>query len=352
MLEAEKNNEVKLTLNDNMRGYNSSSLLPATSPSSLSPPPQSPSSMGSSEGVQSAAIVACFMYCFCSLMMTFSNKAILSTYDFRWPMLLLMYQHVFTVIFVKLAQMMGLIMIEPLRWNVIRKWLPVNLLFIGMLLSGTYSLKYLSVPLVTIFKNFTTMLITFGDFVLFQHVVSPGVVSSLFLMLTGSVVAALNDLEFNVTGYFWMSINCAMSAAYVLYMRLAMKGTKLSEFGNVYYNNVLSIPLLLPMLLYNGVDSLSEYEYWHDPGFIVTALFGGLSSVGISFASFWTVRTTSPTTYSVVGSLNKIPLTILGVLVFQTPLNFLGKVSIIIGLSGGVVYSIVKHAEWISSNKK
>jgi len=267
-------------------------------------------------------------------------------------MLLLLYQHAFTVLFVQLAQMLGLIVAEPLRWSTIQKWLPVNLLFIAMLLSGTYSLKYLSVPLVTIFKNFTTMLITFGDFCLFQHPVSPGVIGSLCLMLFGSVVAAVNDLEFNTHGYLWMLVNCAMSAAYVLYMRLAMKGTKLSEFGNVYYNNSLSIPLLIPLLLYNGIENVADYPHWQDPGFIATAFFGGLSSVGISFASFWTVRTTSPTTYSVVGSLNKIPLTILGVLVFQTPLNLLGKISIVIGLSGGVVYSYVKHLEWSNASKK
>ena len=41
-------------------------------------------------------------------------------------------------------------------------------------------------------------------------------------------------------------------------MRLAMKGTKLSEFGNVYYNNVLSIPLVVPIMLLNGLEGLES----------------------------------------------------------------------------------------------
>jgi len=230
--------------------------------------------------------------------------------------------------------------------SIVKKWLPVNILFVAMLLSGSYALKSLSVPMVTIFKNFTTIIISGGDYFVFSQPISNGVIGSLLLMLFGSVVAALYDLEFSLVGYAWMTANCLISAAYVLYMRLAMKGTKLSEFGNVYYNNVLSIPMVVPIMLLNGLDGIDSYEYWYDSSFIAMAFFGGLSSVGISFASFWTVKATSPTTYSIVGSLNKIPLAILGVLFFKTPLTGLGGASIVIGLLGGVVYSICKHWEW------
>jgi len=300
--------------------------------------------------LQTSAIVACLLYSVCSMLMTFSNKIVLSSFEFKWPMLLMAYQHVFTVIFVQVAQAFGFITVEPLQWKLVKKWLPCNILFVAMLLSGSYALKFLSVPMLTIFKNFTTMIITGGDYFIFGQPVSNGVNASLLLMLFGSVVAAFYDLSFNRDGYLWMSFNCVVSAGYVLYMRTAMKGTKLSEFGNVYYNNILSIPLVLPLMFMNGLDGVTSYPYWSDGQFIAMAFFGGLSSVGISFASFWTVRTTSPTTYSIVGALNKIPLTILGVLFFKTPINFLGGVSIVIGLAGGVVYSLCKHLEWASKN--
>jgi len=107
--------------------------------------------------------------------------------------------------------------------------------------------------------------------------------------------------------------------------------------------------MIIPLVLLSGTGGITEFSHWRDPNFIALAVFSGVSSVGISFASFWTVRSTSPTTYSVVGSLNKIPLTVLGVVVFKTKLNLLGGVSIMIGLSGGIVYSLVKHFEWSKS---
>jgi GDP-mannose transporter len=51
-------------------------------------------------------------------------------------------------------------------------------------------------------------------------------------------------------GYFWMAVNCISSASFVLYMRKRIKLTNFKDFDTVYYNNLLSIPLLLiPSLL-------------------------------------------------------------------------------------------------------
>jgi GDP-mannose transporter len=308
------------------------------------------------EALATQALIACLMYCLCSLLMTFSNKMILASspvgYDFRYPSVLLLYQSVFSTFFVYSLKILGLITIEPMVKSMALKWLPVNVLFVLMLLSATYALRFLSVPMVTIFKNFTTMFITLGDYFYFGQQLSPGIIASLVLMFFGSVVAAINDLEFRLDGYLWMIVNCVISAAYVLYMKTAMKGTKLSEFGSVYYNNFLSIPLVLLLVGMDGLEGITDYPLWKDPGFIVVTLFSGFSSVCISFASFWTVKATSPTTYSVVGSLNKIPLTIMGVLVFSTTLSNLGAISIVLGLSGGVVYSLCKHREWSTRETK
>jgi GDP-mannose transporter len=51
-------------------------------------------------------------------------------------------------------------------------------------------------------------------------------------------------------GYFWMAANCVSSASFVLYMRKRMKMSQFKEFDVAYYNNLLSIPvLLIPSLL-------------------------------------------------------------------------------------------------------
>lgn len=53
------------------------------------------------------------------------------------------------------------------------------------------------------------------------------------------VVGSLN------VGYLWMLLNCATSAAYVLTMRKRIKATGFSDWDTMFYNNLLSIPVLV-----------------------------------------------------------------------------------------------------------
>lgn len=64
------------------------------------------------------------------------------------------------------------------------------------------------------------------------------------------VTVVLGDGGVMMLGYFWMAVNCVSSASFVLYMRKRIKLTNFKDFDTVYYNNLLSIPLLLiPSLL-------------------------------------------------------------------------------------------------------
>jgi GDP-mannose transporter len=64
--------------------------------------------------------------------------------------------------------------------------------------------------------------------------------------------ADIHDMLSNITvvdstflGYFWMAANCFATAAFVLYMRKRIKLTNFKDFDTVYYNNLISIPLLI-----------------------------------------------------------------------------------------------------------
>jgi len=290
-------------------------------------------------------IIACVSYSVFSMTTTFTNKAMFSFFHFKYPLCLLFYQHVFTLACLTIARYFGLIVVQPLQWKTVTEWYPVNILFISMLSTGSYALKLLSIPMVTIFKNLTTALVTIGDFAFFGETLTQGIVVSVVIMVLGSVVAGLNDLAFDSVGYFWMLSNCVASAAYVLYMRFAIKKTKLSEWNMVYYNNILAIPTLIPFMYLNGElpSFFYDYTFQFTPGFTTMVFVCGLSGFLISLCSFWAVKTTSATTYSIVGTLNKIPLTILGFIFFESPTNLLGGVSIAIGLAGGFVYTFEKQ---------
>ncbi|RHN53248.1 hypothetical protein MtrunA17_Chr5g0393851 [Medicago truncatula] len=62
--------------------------------------------------------------------------------------------------------------------------------------------------------------------------------------------------------------------------------------------------------------------------------FSGVLGLAISFTSMWFLHQTGATTYSLVGSLNKIPLSVAGILLFKVPTSLENSASILFGAFG------------------
>jgi len=302
--------------------------------------------------VCSTALWSCVAYSLFSIGMTLVNKVILTTYKFEYHMVLLLYQNGACVVLLLIARWLGLAKFEQVETDKLISWIPLNILFIMMLLTGFYSLNLLTVPMATIFKNSTNVLITMGDFFFYRRAVSRGIVMSLLLMLTGAILAGSSDLEFNLTGYLWAILNCFVTAAYVLYMPRAIADSKLNAFGRVYYNNLLSLPLvtLVDLLVYQDIQKVlfntdNTGGFKENIGFVIVVLFSGCIGFFLSLSSFQCVHATSPTTYSMVGSVNKVPLAIFGVIIFKSQISLQSASFMMLSLLAGVMYAYTKATE-------
>jgi GDP-mannose transporter len=161
-------------------------------------------------------------------------------------------------------------------------------------------------------------------------------------MTLGALLAGVNDLEFSFVGYFWMIMNCLSTSGYVLYMRYASSTIQLPKFGMVYYNNVLSILILLPiMFLRHEYKSFVDPVYWNIQ-FLIINILAGILGFYLNFASLWCVSSTSATTYAIVGSVNKVPITILGFFLFKAKMTIEGTIFVTFATFGGFLYAYSK----------
>lgn len=96
----------------------------------------------------------------------------------------------------------------------------------------------------------------------------------------------------------------------------------------MFYNNLLSIPVLLLCSLFledwSSANISSNFPEERRTNLMLAMLFSGLSSVFISYTSAWCVRVTSSTTYSMVGALNKLPIALSGLVFFDAPVTLAG----------------------------
>ncbi|KAK9840936.1 hypothetical protein WJX81_001201 [Elliptochloris bilobata] len=306
-------------------------------------------------------IVAGAAYCAASASMVLLNKATLSSFAFQSPISLLLFQCLVCVLLVRFCHMVGAIKLEPWSFSIARLWFPVNVIFVGMIWTSFFALKSLGVPMATVLKNMTNLFTICGDFMLYGKVYGAGVWLTLALMTVSAVCGAATDLAFSLEGYMWQMVNCLFTASYSLYLRgtmdrvvaLTVAKTKLDEFSMVFYNNLLSMPLIaLLMWWYGEIERLPTEPALHNPHFLFAACASALLAFGISFASLWFLSTTTATSYSLVGSLNKIPVAVIGLVAFNVPWSPENLASILVGLFAGIIFVKAKQLPVAPSSAK
>lgn len=307
--------------------------------------------------------------------MTVVNKFVVSGSHFNMNFLLLCIQSSVCVTCVFVVKKMGIISFRDFDMKDAKMWFPISVMLVSVIYTGSKSLQYLSIPVYTIFKNLTIILIAYGEVFWFGGRVTGLTVVSFLFMVLSSVIAAWADINDALTvnlsdpavaeatswglekvtgvvsklnaGYFWMLINCLTSAAYVLTMRKRIKVTGFSDWDTMFYNNLLSIPVLAVFSIIAedwGTENLQRNFPEATRNFLLFAIaFSGAAAVGISYTTAWCIRATSSTTYSMVGALNKLPVAASGMIFFGDPVT-LGSVSAVaVGFFAGLVYAVAKN---------
>ncbi|EGV60423.1 GDP-mannose transporter into the lumen of the Golgi [Yamadazyma tenuis] len=314
------------------------------------------SSYSGPSSIVNSAPVSIFSYCASSILMTLTNKFVLSG-DFNLNFFLLAIQSVTCIVAISTLKSLNIITYRQFNKDEAKKWFPIAALLVAMIYTGSKAIQYLSVPVYTIFKNLTIILIAYGEVLWFGAKVTPMTLGSFFLMVLSSVIAYYGDAKgvpagdlFELyLGYFWMFVNCFAAAAFVLIMKKRIKLTNFKDFDTTFYNNLLSIPILLVCSFlfedWSAENVSKNFPAENRTATVMAMLFSGLTSVGISYCSAWCVRVTSSTTYSMVGALNKLPIALSGLIFFEAAVNFFSVSSIFLGFVAGLVYAVAKQKQ-------
>lgn len=138
-------------------------------------------------------------------------------------------------------------------WLISTEGFPISLLLVGMIYTSTKALQFLSVPVYTIFKNMTIIVIAYGEVLWFGGSVTPSALFSFGLMVLSGVVAAWSDVQHVMdsyshttsndpaaaaalatlnAGYAWMGLNVFCTSAYVLSMRKVIKKMNFKDWDS------------------------------------------------------------------------------------------------------------------------
>eukprot|EP00469_Lotharella_globosa_P010915 CAMPEP_0167773600 /NCGR_PEP_ID=MMETSP0111_2-20121227/1519_1 /TAXON_ID=91324 /ORGANISM="Lotharella globosa, Strain CCCM811" /LENGTH=361 /DNA_ID=CAMNT_0007663273 /DNA_START=386 /DNA_END=1472 /DNA_ORIENTATION=+ len=293
------------------------------------------------------------------MLMTLLNKSLASTHNTIPLSVIMLVQNVVALGLIRLSSatlpsntLAALKMeLPPIEMRVVREWIPVNIFFIAMLFSGFMTFTMVTVSLVAICKNVTNMFTTVGDYYFFGQPITRNIVFALLLMVVAATLGASNDLVtpekgINISALTWLTINCFTTSGYTLQIKRSQTQTGISPFACSYYNALIATPIMLLWSLGTG----DLYACVHNPNVkdpVLLLSLGVSSFLGfcIGFSVFWCISATSPTTCSMVGAITKVPLAVLGILIFKEPVTHKRIGFIALGLLAGIIYTRTKVLE-------
>ncbi|KAI1448360.1 UDP-galactose transporter [Annulohypoxylon stygium] len=310
--------------------------------------------------IENSPAISILAYCLSSISMTVVNKYVVSGSEWNLNFFYLAVQSIVCIVTIEACKQLGLIKnLAPFDINKGKRWFPISLLLVGMIYTSTKSLQFLSVPVYTIFKNLTIIVIAYGEVLWFGGSVTPLALLSFGLMVLSSVVAAWADTRSAAqtaeaaaalatlnAGYAWMGLNVFCTASYVLGMRKVIKNMNFKDWDTMFYNNFLTIPVLIICSLvaedWSSANLSKNFPVESRNALFIGMIYSGMAAIFISYCSAWCIRVTSSTTYSMVGALNKLPIAVSGLVFFSAPVTVGSVSAIFIGFVSGIVYAWAK----------
>jgi len=287
-----------------------------------------------------------FMYGLVSISITFFNKAVLSVYDFHYSNTLTLGQMVFAIVALFLMKSTGVVSYKDFSFSTARAVLPLAFFFFGMVVTGLAALQFVNVPMFSALRRLATLLVIVGEAVFLKKMTPPDESWSVYLMVIGALVAGLGDMSFSLIGYLLCGLNCLVTAGYLVFIAKVKNETKLDTFGLMFYNNILSLPIVAIVVWSMELDGLLTYSQWSDPGFILCFVMSSVQAFALNYFIFLCSIINSPLTTSVTGQIKNIFTTVIGLFIFgDVQISFLLLVGLFVATAASMWYTHIKYLQ-------
>ncbi|OWF47253.1 UDP-galactose/UDP-glucose transporter 7-like isoform X2 [Mizuhopecten yessoensis] len=290
---------------------------------------------------------AAFLYGVCSVSMAFINKTLMTTFEFDYPVFIMVMQMLFTIGVLELLSYLKLIHLP--RYTIKRgKMFLLPALFYGVnSILGLNALGHMNVAMYGVLKRCVPLATMFlSILILKKGFPSRNTITAVLLITGGCVIASYGDLKFNIYAY---TCGALSNLTHSLYLLLVQKVTEkdLSTVETLQLNSFNTLPFLTVYMVVSGeVSEVTQYNQAKSVSFVV--LFFVTISIGclLNYSLFLCTSLTSALTTSVVGGVKALFQTLLGMFTFGgISHNLSTYIGITINMSGSIMYLYAKFLE-------
>ncbi|KAJ3396803.1 hypothetical protein HDU80_009837 [Chytriomyces hyalinus] len=311
-----------------------------------------------SESSTKQVVFAVSFYITTAIVMVLVNKAVLNTVAL--PLTFLWVQLLVAVLLLSASSYFGVLQCPTFTSSTCRSLAPLIVINVIGLTLNTFCLQHVDASFFQVARSLVLPFTVLMSWIFLGQKSSAWVLTSCAAVFTGFIVGTLMEDEEIVVSKIGIVFGIASSlttAGHSIVIKHSYAVVRGNTLDLVYYNNVMSVVVLTPVVLMSGememmldllvkknkvgaVDSGDQLRALVFGG-LVTGVFGFL----INIAGFFQIKVTSPVTHMISSAFRGVLQTLLAVAFFHDILTSSRIMSIAIILFGSCLYA------WVSSQE-
>lgn len=289
------------------------------------------------------ALLSCVSYAVSSTLVTLLNKIVFSHSRFHYPWTTLATQNILSVILILVGHAFGLTTAGRYSPRVAKDMSIPIVCFILFIFTNAQSMRYINIPVLTVWKSLGPMFVTLFERFYFGDEFSSRVYVAMSLIVLSAFVTAINDLEYSSVGYLWAAGNVFANVMYLASLRKYLRTPNVSALDKTFHSNLLSlIPMIMLAVVTDEVYFVGQDFRTTSSSFKIVFALSGFLTTAVCATAFWTISLTNGSTLSFIGGLNKIPMILISLLIFDTHMSWAGWFGVTLGVLAGFVFMRAK----------
>lgn len=298
-------------------------------------------------------------YWIVSILTVFVNKALLSskTVNLDAPLFVTWFQCIVSVTICitlrKLSQWFPRYIEiadgSPFRKDILKKVLPLSLLFTGMIATNNLCLKYVDVAFYYIGRSLTTVFNVVFTYVLLGQKTSFNCIVCCAVIIAGFWLGVDQEQvagSLSIFGTFFGVLGSLLLSLYSIRVKQTLPVVNDDIWLLSYYNNVYSIVIFIPLMLISGEHTIVyNYEKLGHSLFWSAMTIGGIFGFAIGYFTALQIKVTSPLTHNVSGTAKACTQTVLATYWFNEEKSFLWWISNIVVLTASAAYARIRQLD-------
>jgi solute carrier family 35 protein E3 len=258
------------------------------------------------------------------------NKYITEVDGFNFMVFLSFLHFLFTTVMMRVLLCMGMFSYAPAPMSSVFPVALWSCLSVGFM---NLNLQHNSVGFYQLSKLTCIPVTLIVQYVLYKQSVSNSVMLTLVPITFGVGYATVYDLDVNFTGLVFAGCAVLATALAQIFTNTYQKSLECDAMQLLYHTSpIIAMGMLCMSPFFDDLGQLQTFEltYRCKLNIAISCLF----ALGVNISNYLVLGKTSPLTYQVLGHMKTVCIIILGVVVFNKPIDYRNIFGVLVAMAG------------------